>query len=357
MKRRWKVLLCGYYGMGNLGDELLASASIRLLENCGISRDQIAMLSGNPEDSLCTHKITAIDRWDMKKIYSALRNSESLLLGGGGIFQDSSSFRSPWYYWLIVRSAKIAGCSVWAVGQSIGPLSHFLNRLLTYDAFHCCTAISVRDAHSYKFLSEIFAPGGQRTAQHTIKCLLTDDLVLSFQKENSLMGPQIRVSHNENANYFLVNFRPSRDKLEYKAAESLKNLQISPELKIVGIAMDKNDVKLMEELASKKLLALDELFTPGIENVEEIFSHARAGFGMRLHFGVLCLKAGIPFALVPYDPKVSDFARRWDVPLWPEEKINWHEPCVDAKSIFGIQKKIHDDFSACFEKVKDARLW
>lgn len=51
MARRWKVLLCGYYGMGNLGDELLAAAAIQLLKNCGLKENEIAMLSGAPEES------------------------------------------------------------------------------------------------------------------------------------------------------------------------------------------------------------------------------------------------------------------------------------------------------------------
>ncbi len=329
MKRRWKVLLCGYYGMGNLGDELLASASIALLERCGVSRNQIAMLSGNPETSFSTHKIAAINRWDMKKIYSALRDSESLLLGGGGIFQDSTSFRSPWYYWLIVRAAKLAGCGVWAVGQSIGPLSCFINRVLTQDAFRCCKSVSVRDAHSCEFLSG--------------KCLLTDDLILSLEKKNS---------SDIEADYFLVNFRRTRAKLEYEAAEGLKNLRIPPGLKLVGVAMDKDDAKLMEELSSQNVLALDELFLPSVENAEEIFLRGRAGFGMRLHFGVMCLRAGIPFGMIPYDPKVTGFARRWNVPLWPNDGINWQKSRDDVNSIIQVQKKIHDDFYECFEKVK-----
>ena len=63
MARRWKVLLCGYYGMGNLGDELLAAAAIQLLKNCGLKENEIAMLSGAPEESRKKHHIYPIDRW------------------------------------------------------------------------------------------------------------------------------------------------------------------------------------------------------------------------------------------------------------------------------------------------------
>ncbi len=366
MKRRWKVLLCGYYGMGNLGDELLAAASIHLLESCGVSRDEIAMLSGSPEESFRVHRIFSIDRFDVKKIFSALHDSETLLLGGGGIFQDSSSFRSTVYYWGVVRAARLVGCRVWAVGQSIGPLSHFFGRALARDAFRCCDSVSVRDEHSFDFLEK------SRFCARNI--ILTEDLALSRTAE---------FSHLANKNLFLVNFRVTRENLETAAAVYLKNLRISTDLRVVGVAMDKDDAKLMDDLSRNGLLAIDEICMPTINDVEKIFSRACCGFGMRLHFGVLCLRAGIPFSMVPYDPKVSDFVRRWNVPLWTdvvatqekqedqekyekqEGEINFSETfkdldlskaCTDF-DFSKISEKIREDFFACYDEVMHRAVW
>ena len=83
MMRRYKAVLLGYYGFGNLGDELLLESCIGILEKQGISRGQIIVLSNSPnETSRCFH-VDSINRWKIREIIHALRNSESLVLGGG----------------------------------------------------------------------------------------------------------------------------------------------------------------------------------------------------------------------------------------------------------------------------------
>ncbi|MCL1941177.1 MAG: polysaccharide pyruvyl transferase CsaB, partial [Synergistaceae bacterium] len=49
MKDKWLVTLLGYYGFGNLGDELLALSAINQLEKSGISRDKIMVLTASPD--------------------------------------------------------------------------------------------------------------------------------------------------------------------------------------------------------------------------------------------------------------------------------------------------------------------
>ena len=45
--RRYRVALTGYYGFGNLGDELLAGASLEALERAGVGRGNVVMLSNS----------------------------------------------------------------------------------------------------------------------------------------------------------------------------------------------------------------------------------------------------------------------------------------------------------------------
>lgn len=327
MTRRWKVLLCGYYGMGNSGDELLAAASLNLLRSCGVSNDLIVMLSGDPESTRQIHHVQAINRWDPRQILETLARSETLLLGGGGIFQDSTSARSPWYYWLIVRAAWMLGCRVWAAGQSVGPLSRKLNRVLTQNAFAACRAVSVRDSYSAQFLRK--------------GTVLTDDLVLSLQLTAS---PKTR-------EYFLVNFRAVDGDQEYRAAAAAQDYASAHGLKMAGVAMDRADAVLMEEMSRRKVIALEELFAPGPVDLPRVFSRGVSAFGMRLHFGVCCLEAGVPCVLVPYDPKVRAFAERWGAPLWTQGPLEASAGWSHADRLPGIEKKIERDFTECFQKV------
>ncbi|GAB1428355.1 hypothetical protein MASR2M17_17850 [Aminivibrio sp.] len=120
MTRPYRVALCGYYGFGNLGDELLAASLVEACAEEGIPRREIALLSASPVASARTLGVTAVPRWNVGAVFSLLRMSDTLLLGGGGLFQDATSVRSCLWYWGVVRLALLAGARPWAVGQSVG---------------------------------------------------------------------------------------------------------------------------------------------------------------------------------------------------------------------------------------------
>ena len=328
MPRRWKALLCGYYGMGNAGDEFLASASIALLERCGLERGQIAMLSGNAAESERLHGVRAFDRWSFREIVAAAKNSETLLLGGGGIFQDSSGLLSPWYYWGVMKIASLCGCCLWAAGQSIGPLRSPVSRFLARNAFSACSAVTVRDEHSYEFLKR--------------DCLLADDLVLTLPDGGD---------ERQAGGAVLVNLRPCGG-LERQAALDLAALEWARGRKLIGVAMSGEDAQLMEELRREGVLRLDELRLCTAENWRDAFAGAEYAWGMRLHFGVFCLKCGIPCTLVPYDPKVSDFASRWGANVWPDRSRPEKWRC--AAALDGAVRETAEAFAECFRRCVSA---
>ena len=61
--RRYRVALAGYYGFGNLGDELLARASLEALERSGVPRERVVVLSNDPEGSARALEAAAMSRW------------------------------------------------------------------------------------------------------------------------------------------------------------------------------------------------------------------------------------------------------------------------------------------------------
>ena len=321
MKRPLKVLLCGYYGMGNLGDELLARASIRQLERCGIPKEQIVMLSGDPRESRRRFGVEAVDRWSLSAIVKCALRSESLLLGGGGIFQDATSVKSVVYYWMVLTAARLCGCTLWAAGQSVGPLRHRLSRFLTRFAFSLCGKISVRDRHS-----EVFFSGA---------CERTEDLALTLfsRKTDGL--------HRKG--YALFNVRPFDGKLEREAAAAWEAYAALRGLETVGVAMSPADAELMEELCRQGTVHLQEILTPKPEEVSELFSGASCAFGMRLHFCVLALCCGVPCQSVPYDPKVKDFSLQWGIPQW-KNAVCFHSPADEENRLAEASKHIEDFF-------------
>ncbi|MBR1487252.1 MAG: polysaccharide pyruvyl transferase family protein, partial [Synergistaceae bacterium] len=141
-------LLLGYYGFGNLGDELLLNSCVKILNSRGISNENIIALSNNPEETQKNFQIKSVNRWKISEIVKAMRKSENLILGGGGLFQDSTSVKSCVYYWGIVRLAKFFGLKISAIGQSIGPLNTRTAKFLTGNALKLFESVQVRDENS-----------------------------------------------------------------------------------------------------------------------------------------------------------------------------------------------------------------
>jgi polysaccharide pyruvyl transferase WcaK-like protein len=126
-----KILLAGYYGFGNLGDELLAQTARELLS--------------------VKHTITFCRA--RRNFLPQLLNSDCLLLAGGSLFQDvTGRGLSVLYYSAWAFAAKLFRKKLFLVAQGVGPIRAPLNRWLTRAVFRRADFISLRDRESAEFL-------------------------------------------------------------------------------------------------------------------------------------------------------------------------------------------------------------
>jgi polysaccharide pyruvyl transferase CsaB len=113
-----KVLLSGYYGFGNAGDEALLEGLLTGLRAAG---HKPLVLSGEPRATTALHGVPARHR--VRGLLAALLECEALVSGGGGLLQDKTSAASLRYYLGVVRLARLLGKRVVVYAQSLGPLS------------------------------------------------------------------------------------------------------------------------------------------------------------------------------------------------------------------------------------------
>ena len=264
MEKEFDVLLLGYYGFGNLGDELLCEASLRLLASCGVPKERVALLSAAPRESEERYGVRAFDRWSLREIWRACAASRSLLLGGGGLFQDSTSARSCVYYYAAVRIARLLGLRVWAEGQSVGPLRRGLSRALTRWAFGSCVHTGVRDESSREILGSM-----------GIGAALAPDLVTSLPVPRAEGG----------GGFLLFNARPGYRALAEKAAAGCMKLAESSGLEVAGIALSREDEAELASLASAGLVKLSGVtLVSSKEDFSRAARRACGAVGLRLHF-------------------------------------------------------------------------
>ena len=154
-----RILISGYYGAGNAGDEAILTAlvgSIRRLR----PEAELVVLSANPKATAKTYDVEAVSRFSRAALHREIAQHKSQLLisGGGGLIQDTTSWRSPLYYLALLWQANRKGLKTAALLQGIGPLRRPWLRKLTARIFRRLDLIAVRDQPSAQLLVDWGVP-------------------------------------------------------------------------------------------------------------------------------------------------------------------------------------------------------
>lgn len=141
---RKKVLISGYYGYGNLGDDTILQT---ICQKYGTDCD-LTVLSKHPQQTAKKYGITAIQRFDLWKIHKAMGQMKLLLSGGGSLLQDRTSTRSLLYYLAVIHMALKRNVPVMVYANGIGPIRGEKNRKKTVETLEKVSAITLRDEDS-----------------------------------------------------------------------------------------------------------------------------------------------------------------------------------------------------------------
>jgi polysaccharide pyruvyl transferase CsaB len=151
-----KAILCGYYGMGNTGDEALLATLLQML-----APDlEPIVLSANPSQTYQQHPILrqnrnlVAPRFNMPEVLGAMRSAAVFIWGGGSLMQDVTSWRNPIYYGGLMGLAQGMGLKTVAWGQGIGPLTKPLSQWITRQSLQGCNGVTVRDRASSQLLDQ-----------------------------------------------------------------------------------------------------------------------------------------------------------------------------------------------------------
>ncbi len=142
-----RVLIAGYYGFGNAGDELILRSILKEIKQSSPSVS-VTVLSNDPQGTFGAHGVEARDRWSPVSVISAVWQSDALVFGGGGLLQDATGIRTLWYYLSILAAAILLRKQIWVWCVGVGPVRSPVNRRLVRWALGFCDYVSVRDAGS-----------------------------------------------------------------------------------------------------------------------------------------------------------------------------------------------------------------
>ena len=178
----YNILISGYYGFDNIGDESILRTLITSLRE-KIPDCRLTVLSHNPASTREKYGVEAVERMSPGAILRAVRQCDMLISGGGSLLQDVTSSKSIHYYLFIIRLAKLLGKKVFIYSQGIGPIDHAFNRRATARALKKADGIVVRDERSAKLLEQIGLP------QERI--VITADPVIRMKRPDRTVGREI----------------------------------------------------------------------------------------------------------------------------------------------------------------------
>lgn len=300
-----KILISGYYGFNNLGDEAILETVIGRIRHT-VDDVHIAVLSATPEK---TARIYGVEAHNRKKIGSVLRaiwQCDILVSGGGSLLQDVTGKMSIKYYLAIILLAKLMGKRVMVYSQGIGPIEKEGNRWLTRIVLSHVDCITVREENSKIDLREIGLGG--------IAIGVTADPVIDLPAADPKIGLELlkQTGGQWNTDKPTIGFAlRSKDFQTEVLYENLKRtidgLMDSYQLAFIPFHYNE-DLQILQRLQKdygKDLLIVTERYNTA--QSLSIIGCFDALVGVRLHSLIFAAVQNVLPIGISYDPKIDYF--------------------------------------------------
>ena len=289
---RRRILICGYYGEHNLGDDALLAVLLSQIQGQWIpvitANDQKAVEALAPGSE-------TVNRRSLKSVLTALRNVDALVLGGGSLLQDATSTRSLMYYIILIWCAKSLQKPVFLWGQGLGPLKRRISRLLVRTTLKTLSSVTWRD------------PGAMKQA---IEWKLNVPMKMGPDPVWTHPAPTWRSGRS-----LVICWRPTpllNHKGWLKLVSALARLAEMHDCHVTWLAFHEHqDSGLLHYLSQEKIVASNlekrssTVTAQSIKQVQQLFSQSKMVIAMRLHALILAALGGVPTSALSYDPKVK----------------------------------------------------
>jgi polysaccharide pyruvyl transferase CsaB len=292
-----RLLLAGYFGCGNYGDDAILLGFIEGVQGMDC---RFSVLAKEPEKMIKTYGLTAVARMDPGSVREAIEECDALVFPGGSIFQDVTSVRSVFYYSRLVKLAKKSRKKVFLLSQGVGPLNTWLGRRLAAGAFRSADVITVRDPQSSQTLKSIGVPAVPRVAA---------DMAFLMPPSASQDGPSFEAGGMKTVGISARAHGKDKGKKVVEIFAELARLLFQGGYLPVMFAMDDEDAALIEQVSKLnggKVPDLKGITGPG--PLQDRIARMEAVIAMRLHAAILATSVGVPPYMISYDPKVTAFA-------------------------------------------------
>ena len=300
-----EILVSGYYGFKNSGDDALLMSIIQDLKRYKESPN-IVVLSANPKETSRVYRVKSINRLNPFSVMKHMKRADMLISGGGTLIQDSTSTKSLWYYLAVISLAKKKNLKVMLYSNGIGPLNKKKNVARTRKTLNNVDLITLRDEKSYETLKEIGV-----TKPPT---LVTADPALSLAGADKRRGIEIlkKAGVPDDKSLLGISLRrcaaikPGFEEAMARVCDyAVEKYGFYP----VFLPMQESkDLAVSQSVARKmKNSALIVNSSQLVTDMLSVVKCMNMCIGMRLHMLIYSAINAIPLIGLEYDPKIRSF--------------------------------------------------
>lgn len=306
------IVISGYYGFDNSGDDAILKSIVKGFNNSDKKLNLIA-LSNNPSSTEKIYGIKAVDRFKISEVKKAIKSCDLFISGGGSLLQDTTSTRSLLYYLALMKMAKHYKKTVMVYANGVGPIDGKLNRVLTKKILEKVDFITLRDRESEIFVRELGVRNENIVVTadpvFSLDAIKREDVLSLLEGENipldkPLIGLAIR--DWKNRDILIESISKASDYMieKYDANILLIPMHYPEDLEI--------SKEVINKINSDNVYILREKYS--IDEIMGVIRELEIILAMRLHSLIYAATQGIPMVGIVYDPKIVGFLNMIEVP-------------------------------------------
>jgi O-antigen biosynthesis protein len=315
-----KIMIAGYYGFGNTGDEAILEAMIQDLYKQHPDLT-ITVCSGNPTHTEEHFPVQAIPWSDVQKIKNEMVLCDLVILGGGGLFHDYWGFDASAvltskhigiaFYTSIALLAAMLEKPLMLYAVGIGPLYSEMGKFYVRAIAQQARVISVRDEDSKRQLVSLGVTSKPIYVTADPVYNLRPTISESFSEETGFNGNPLLGVSLRNWDYEI-----EPEYWERQVAEAIDEfLDLHADGRAVFVPFQDlgetllDDVRVSEHIRGMmKNAGRTSIFKTSHSTSEKaaILAKCDLVMGMRLHALILAIAGNVPPVGLVYDPKVRN---------------------------------------------------
>lgn len=344
------IVISGYYGFKNSGDEAVLKSILTALEQegqaAGVDINPV-VLSIDPEWTSAAYGVKSVHRMKLGEVREAIKDSDGLISGGGSLLQDATSPKTIPYYLGVLKIAQWLGKPTFIYAQGVGPVNRKLFYPMIRSIFRKCTYISVRDMQSGELLQSMGISG---EAVHVVPDPVMGLPLPAGEGVHRDSHPGLALKENEAAPVSSIEERRESSEEPVKPS-SLSSGDTKGSLPVIGISVrywhpERKELKAVAEglkaLAEQRPVHLRFLPFHQPDDIEasQFIADAMGDvskngsalsfyrdekqpqdmlrevsrcdmiLGMRLHSLIYAANQSVPLLGISYDPKINHFLKR-----------------------------------------------